>query len=115
MVVEWYWTEFHSFHDDVITLDEWPGLLAFDFITNSTAMLSADPAIYPNPTQNHINFTGLEYATFITVLNVHGQILLEAMITSPEEQLNVSHLAAGTYLIKTESGMNIKHAHFIKF
>jgi hypothetical protein len=59
---------------------------------------------YPNPTQDIINFTYKDSITEIAVYNVLGQIVLQTVPNATSTAVNVSNLAAGTYLVKLFSG-----------
>ena len=52
----------------------------------------------------------------ITVTNMMGQTLIDQELEGNEARLNMSHLAAGTYLIRihTDNGMAIKRVNLIR-
>jgi len=54
--------------------------------------------IYPNPTQDKLNFT--EYLTKVEIFSVDGKKVLESNTTN---QIDVSYLVNGLYLIKVQS------------
>ena len=59
---------------------------------------------YPNPTQDVINFTYKDAITEVEVYNVLGQKVLQTVPNATSAAVNVSNLAAGTYLVKLFSG-----------
>ncbi len=69
--------------------------------------------LYPNPAKNIVNITNTENIEVerITVFDVNGKLIYTKMYTNESTiQLDVSTLAAGTYLlhIDTTEGMVIK-------
>jgi hypothetical protein len=66
-----------------------------DFLANTIK-------VYPNPTSDLINFSlnGLE-GTAVTVIDVTGKIVMNTVI-STENNINVSSLNSGVYLVKME-------------
>ena len=71
--------------------------------------------IYPNPTNGLITIEA-ENMRRITVTNIMGQTLIDQELEGNEARLNMSHLAAGTYLIRihTDNGMAIKRVNLIR-
>ncbi|MFI5133020.1 MAG: T9SS type A sorting domain-containing protein [Chitinophagales bacterium] len=77
------------------------------------------PQIYPNPASNELNLD-IAYDTrwvgkTLTVLNLQGQILMQIMITSKLQKIDVSKLQPGMYFLsaKKEDGQSIREK-FIK-
>ena len=60
-------------------------------------------SIYPNPTEESINISGLADGTVASLFNVSGQKLVEVIIDG-ESQLNMNGLADGMYFLRTEEG-----------
>jgi hypothetical protein len=74
---------------------------------NALAVASFDSSalvFYPNPTQDVINFTYKDFITEVEVYNVLGQKVLQTVPNATSAAVNVSNLAAGTYLVKLFSG-----------
>jgi surface protein len=73
-------------------------------------------SIYPNPTQNQLNITleqEIEYS--MSIYNSHGQLLLDKSVQSKQNNIDVSALSTGIYIltIKTKSGQQ-SNFKFIK-
>lgn len=53
--------------------------------------------------------TGIQNATAVTVYNLKGAQVLQQQVsgTKGEVQLNVSHLAAGTYMVNLHAGNTV--------
>lgn len=72
--------------------------------------------IYPNPSTNIITIatTGLTGETFASIYNIQGQLLLQQFIHQAREEINISSLAYGVYIIKVNSVDGIAVRKFIK-
>lgn len=77
--------------------------------TTGLAKLSTIVSIYPNPTEEYLNIS-LSEASSISITDVNGKQLLNSE-ASNMHQINVAHLEAGIYIIKTENGAS---SRFIK-
>ncbi|MBC7641692.1 MAG: T9SS type A sorting domain-containing protein [Flavobacterium sp.] len=71
-------------------------------------------AIYPNPTKNQINlqFPDQVKADKIVISDLTGKIILEQ--TSSTNQVNVSQMANGMYIIQAFAGKENFQTKFIK-
>ena len=71
-----------------------------------------EPSIYPNPTSDRLIIEGIEKGTRIQLTDVLGSVVIKATATSETTELNMSHLAAGNYmlLLSTDNGdrMSVK-------
>ena len=67
-------------------------------------------SLYPNPSSNVINVSGLKGTEKYLIFNLLGKNVLKGSI-QPNEQINVQNLKKGLYIIKFESGTSLK---FIK-
>ena len=56
-----------------------------------------DPSFYPNPVRDIVNLTNQENVTRVRVISLTGKTLID--IKTPKENINLSHLAKGMYLI----------------
>ncbi len=83
---------------NVLTVDK-------DISTNEISENSV--TIYPNPTTDFVNITGLENAERIEIINTLGQIVISENVTASTKQTNISDLAAGVYTLKIISGNNV--------
>jgi len=60
--------------------------------------------VFPNPVQSELNFDiqGLDAAARVTVLDVQNKQLIQTVTKTNLNQLNVSHLAPGFYILRVE-------------
>ena len=74
----------------------------------------ADMKYYPNPVSDvlHVSYTNEIKA--VAVYNLMGQEVMIKAINATEGTVNVSNLAAGTYLVKVTSGDEVKTIKVIK-
>jgi methionine-rich copper-binding protein CopC len=73
----------------------------------------------PNPTNEIINFNftePIQAQTFITISNTLGQTVKTERIPAGQSNytMNLSGLAAGIYVVKTESSEGVSSAKIIK-
>lgn len=61
--------------------------------------------IYPNPAANFISFSSEKEITKVKFYNLHGQNVLS--IEMPDEDIDLSSLNSGTYLVKAYSDNNV--------
>ncbi len=76
--------------------------------TGSFAMQSIK--LYPNPSTDFIQLTGLSAPEKVTIYSILGTKALETIVNA-DEQINVGNLAVGLYVVKLESG---KTLNFLK-
>lgn len=60
--------------------------------------------VYPNPASDVLNITANENITHLVLNNLLGQKVMEQKANGTNAQLNVSNLAAGTYLLQVSAG-----------
>lgn len=68
---------------------------------SNTTFNSSKIAVYPNPTTDYLEFSGLQEMSKITISNLTGQIVLTSFVAN-QEKLTLD-LASGIYLIKVEN------------
>lgn len=77
---------------------------------NDITDFSENIRVFPNPTNAKIKITGLSTDisknTFISVYDMHGQLLLQQVIHWEAAEIDLSSLAKGIYLLKLNSGNN---------
>lgn len=75
--------------------------LAVNITTSVYNPLNSTLKIFPNPTQNIINITGLNknQATLVTLHDVQGKLILSTTITE-NGSIDLSDLSQGVYLVK---------------
>lgn len=56
-----------------------------------------EPSFYPNPVKDIVNLTNQEDVIRVRVISLTGKTLID--IKTPKENINLSHLAKGMYLI----------------
>ena len=61
---------------------------------------SAIIAAYPNPVTNQLNITGLSIQDRVALKDISGRTLMTITASATTEQLKMSQLAAGTYLLQ---------------
>lgn len=70
--------------------------------------------VYPNPTQNNLNVTGLdENVTALEIMDISGRVLRvipQSNLNTVNTEINVSNLSSGTYFLKinSENGQAVK-------
>lgn len=74
----------------------------------------ADMKYYPNPVSDVLHVSYNNEITAIALYNLIGQEVLVKAINATEGTVNVSNLAAGTYLVKVTSGTEVKTLKVIK-
>lgn len=67
--------------------------------------------LYPNPTSAVLNIESNEMIDAVLIYNLQGQLILESQ---KNDNINVSNLAAGTYLMKINSGNLAQVKKFVK-
>lgn len=65
-----------------------------------TEQANAKVKVYPNPTQDALNITGIEENSNISIMDYQGKVLYNVKASGSELQVPVSSYANGTYLIK---------------
>jgi len=72
-------------------------------------------AIYPNPTNEILNFETSQYIERITVYNIKGQKVLERKFNNANNQyqIDISKLAKGTYIAEIKGKNGVKTGKFI--
>lgn len=74
------------------------------FDIENASLENVDPnasfTMYPNPAQNEIFVNSKEGVSTISILDMNGRLL---QLNSNQQQINISQLPTGTYLIKVET------------
>lgn len=58
-------------------------------------------SVYPNPARGATTVSGLQTGSLISVISMDGRIVKSLLATSPTQQLDISGLATGMYVVKT--------------
>ena len=69
--------------------------------------------VYPNPATDEIFVENLQDGN-ISILNISGSVVLNQNITNNKTTVNISHLPAGMYLLKTVSKDGVSTRKFVK-
>ncbi|MDG1440424.1 MAG: T9SS type A sorting domain-containing protein, partial [Flavobacteriales bacterium] len=69
--------------------------------------------LYPNPTNDVLNFNGTNIFEYIQVIDNHGKVVLENNINSYKGKLDLSYLTRGIYFVKAFSNSGIIHKKII--
>ncbi|AWI24559.1 Ig-like domain-containing protein [Flavobacterium pallidum] len=70
--------------------------------------------VYPNPVTDFLNVSYSQNIANVQIINMIGQIVLDKKIGTAETRLDMSHLAAGTYLVKVSADNLFKTIKIIK-
>lgn len=65
--------------------------------------ISENITIYPNPTKNSINLTGLSYKSNVNIYDLTGKLLIKETSNISNKTINVSNLASGIYIVEIET------------
>jgi hypothetical protein len=77
--------------------------LAFQqFPVGIIEMRDNDFTIYPNPVNNELYISGIEYVSSIQILDITGKNILEKSVQN--NKVDLSHLTSGVYFIKIQNG-----------
>lgn len=111
-----------NIHFRAIRGDGWSGDIAIDgiSITGSATAQTADNTLmlYPNPvtsnTLNIVSTSKTKNATdYFTISNLVGQVFIKGSLNN-NQQIDVSKLPKGSYLVTVVNGKNIEVKQFIK-
>lgn len=82
----------------------------------AVAEITTDSAVkvYPTVAEETITVSSDATISSVSIYNANGQKVGFKMVDGTQTSLNVSHLAAGTYFVATESGAGKSVARFIK-
>lgn len=69
--------------------------------------------IYPNPSDQFVNFTNLEPNSIISISNLTGQLLIQTKLNETQE-LDISNLSIGIYFIRVEFSDMTQTVKFVK-
>lgn len=75
-------------------------------ITSVASILKSNLKVFPNPVKNELNILEAEIGKQVTILSVSGQVLKTQTIKNTTEQINVSNLPQGLYMIKVDNSIS---------
>nr|WP_322625481.1 GEVED domain-containing protein [uncultured Flavobacterium sp.] len=70
--------------------------------------------VYPNPANAVLNVQAGESITKLALVNLLGQTVLEQTANGTQAQLNISHIANGTYILQVTAGERTTTAKVVK-
>lgn len=79
--------------------------------------LQSSVRIYPNPASTTITIstpTTPDKNTFMTILNISGQVILSRQITETKTQLDIKNLPSGVYFVRITTDATVMVSKFIK-
>jgi hypothetical protein len=71
----------------------------FGTLVNSNVLETNDFSVYPNPTSDKLNVTGLERGNKIQLYNSVGVVVFESDAKANQETISMESLPSGMYLI----------------
>jgi hypothetical protein len=91
----------------------------FDFaqlLSNENFASQTEFSIYPNPANNFIQVSGLDFnvGDKAAIYNLNGQLLINEELNTDKAEINISSLTSGLYLIKIQTDRGIQTKKFIK-
>jgi hypothetical protein len=94
------------------------GTAAKEENSNTIAANKSILKVYPSPATDILNVSVLGEITgkggFIKVVNENGIVVMQQQINNSIQQVDISRLAKGTYMIQTENGGKILSSKFVK-
>ena len=97
------------------TLDGDFQLSAYDAsLLSNTSFENESFRAYPNPVKNTLNLSYNKSISNVAVFNLLGQEVMTNAINSNQSQIDMSHLASGTYLVKVTADNQVKTIKVIK-
>ncbi|AWA31170.1 hypothetical protein HYN48_14300 [Flavobacterium magnum] len=71
-------------------------------------------SVYPNPVKNILNLSGTRNISGVSVFNMLGQQMMAKVVNSNESQIDMTHLASGTYFVKVSAENQVKTIKVVK-
>ena len=76
-------------------------------IQNTT--LNNNTKFYPNPAKDHLTIIRVkDEQCLVTITDLNGKVVLKRQIYENEEQINISDLSSGLYLVKLQTNIEIR-------
>ncbi len=90
-------------------------LSAYDAsLLSNTSFENESFRAYPNPVQNVLNLSYNKSISNVKVFNLLGQEVMTNAINANQSQIDMSHLASGTYLVKVTADSQVKTIKVVK-
>jgi len=103
------------------------GTVSFDLVVNAvkstvsvdvvTGIISFEQAgikMYPNPVNDKLTIEGIETKAVVIIFNANGQHVITTQINTNIDEINVSELSSGMYIIKLTSDDKVLVKQFTK-
>ena len=88
------------------------------FIQNNVGVNEQEESTFqtwPNPCRDMLNLASVVGGSEWSILDAQGRTLLNGQINRVgDQQMDVSHLASGSYVVVLNAGGQIRHARFVK-
>jgi len=102
-----YWLNFIGIYNNKIVVSK----IKFNYLTTDIESVSNDKFnIYPNPTTSAL-FISVPSSGSYQIINMVGQVMQNGVLADGTNEMNVSNLSQGIYIIQMENG---KYAKFQK-
>lgn len=89
-------------------------LSAFDASLSATSFDASSFVAYPNPVKDKLNLSYSQNIDKVQVSNILGQEVFTKSINATNTEIDLSNLAAGTYLVKVSSNNQVKTIKVVK-
>jgi hypothetical protein len=85
-------------------------------LSNTNFASTSEFSIAPNPANNFITLSGMEFnfGDTVAIYNLNGQLLISKELNDDSAEINISSLTSGMYLIKIKTDSGTKTKKFIK-
>ncbi|MFY0481932.1 T9SS type A sorting domain-containing protein [Flavobacterium sp. PLA-1-15] len=87
---------------------------AYDASLSSSQFDIANFKLYPNPVKDILNLSYTQNISNVEVFNMLGQQVLTKSVDATQGQVDMSNLAAGTYLVKVATDNQVKTIKVVK-
>lgn len=71
-------------------------------------------SVYPNPTHDYLKFNNVPIGTTANIYNLNGMLIKTIKLAAEENEIDVSNLTNGTYIIKFQNGKKVETKRFVK-
>ena len=85
-----------------------------DSILGTQNVLQNTVSFYPNPVENVLHLNSKEMIDSVAVYTIAGQKVSNVTFNENQNELNLSSLASGVYLVKVSSNGNVENLKVIK-
>lgn len=89
-------------------------LSAYDASLATNSFDNGTFSYYPNPVKNILNLSSTENISNVTVFNLLGQKVMTKAVNASQSQVDMTALAAGTYVVKVTADDQVKMIKVIK-